>query len=56
MVINAVTLETEARLVDRHAEHGGVLRRIAISRAEPLGRLHGWRTAIPITQWVATKP
>jgi precorrin-6B C5,15-methyltransferase / cobalt-precorrin-6B C5,C15-methyltransferase len=56
MVVNAVTLETEVLLADLFARHGGSLRRIAIARAEPLGGLHGWRTALPITQWAATKP
>ena len=56
MVVNAVTLETEVRLADLFARHGGVLRHIAISRAEPLGRLHGWRAALPVTQWAVTKP
>jgi precorrin-6B C5,15-methyltransferase / cobalt-precorrin-6B C5,C15-methyltransferase len=56
MVVNAVALETEVRLSDLFARHGGALRRIAIARAEPLGRLHGWRAALPITQWAATKP
>jgi precorrin-6B C5,15-methyltransferase / cobalt-precorrin-6B C5,C15-methyltransferase len=56
LVVNAVALETEVLLADLFARHGGILRRIAIARAEPLGRLHGWRAALPITQWVATKP
>jgi precorrin-6Y C5,15-methyltransferase (decarboxylating) len=56
MVVNGVTLETEVLLADLYARRGGALRRIAIARAEPLGRLHGWRTALPITQWAATKP
>ena len=56
MVVSAVTLETEVRLADLFARHGGVLRHIAISRAEPLGRLHGWRPALPVTQWAVTKP
>jgi precorrin-6B C5,15-methyltransferase / cobalt-precorrin-6B C5,C15-methyltransferase len=56
MAVNAVTLETEVRLADLFARHGGALRRIAIARAEPLGGLHAWRTALPITQWAATKP
>jgi precorrin-6B C5,15-methyltransferase / cobalt-precorrin-6B C5,C15-methyltransferase len=56
LVINAVALETEALLLDLLARHRGALRRIAITHAEPLGRLHGWRAALPITQWVATKP
>jgi precorrin-6B C5,15-methyltransferase / cobalt-precorrin-6B C5,C15-methyltransferase len=56
LVVNAVALETETLLADLFARHGGALRRIAIARAEPLGRLHGWRAALPITQWAATKP
>ncbi len=56
LVVNAVTLETEALLVARHAALGGELIRIAISRAEPLGEKTGWRPAMPITQWLWTKP
>jgi len=56
LVVNAVTLETEVLLADLFARYGGSLRRIAIARAEPLGRLHGWRAALPVTQWAATKP
>jgi precorrin-6B C5,15-methyltransferase / cobalt-precorrin-6B C5,C15-methyltransferase len=55
-VVNAVTLETEALLLARHAALGGELLRMAISRAEPLGGKTGWRTAMPVTQWVWTKP
>ena len=50
------TLETEMRLADLFARHGGSLRRIAIARAEPLGGLHGWRAAMPVTQWAVTRP
>ncbi len=56
LVINAVALETETRLAELFAHHGGSLRRIAIARAERLGRLYGWRPAMPVTQWAATKP
>jgi precorrin-6B C5,15-methyltransferase / cobalt-precorrin-6B C5,C15-methyltransferase len=31
------------------------LRRIAISRADPVGGLTGWRPAMPVTQWSAVK-
>lgn len=51
LVANAVTLESEARLLDLHARHGGSLRRIAISRAAPVGPYRGWRSAMPVTQW-----
>ncbi len=56
IVVNAVTLETEALLLARHAELGGALTRIAIERAEPVGGLTAWRPAMPVVQWVAIKP
>ena len=56
LVVNAVTLETEALLVARHATLGGDLTRVEIARAEPVGRRHGWRPALPMTQWVWVKP
>jgi precorrin-6B C5,15-methyltransferase / cobalt-precorrin-6B C5,C15-methyltransferase len=37
LVVNAVTLATEALLIGRHATLGGDLIRIAITRAEPVG-------------------
>ena len=51
LVANAVTLESEALLLDLHARHGGCLRRIAIARAEPVGPFRGWKPAMPVTQW-----
>ena len=56
LVVNAVTLETEALLVARHAALGGELIRIAISRAGAVGDKTGWRPAMPVTQWVWVKP
>lgn len=56
LVINAVTLATEALLTERHAALGGELIRIAIARAEPLGGKTGWRPAMPVTHWSWTKP
>jgi precorrin-6Y C5,15-methyltransferase (decarboxylating) len=56
LVVNAVTLETEALLLARHAALGGELLRIAISRAEPLGGMSALRPALPVTQWVWRKP
>ena len=55
LVINAVTLESEALLLARHAAIGGTLTRIAIAHAEPLGSMTGWRSALPVTQWAWTK-
>ena len=56
LVVNAVTLETEALLLARHAALGGELIRIAIARADAVGQMTGWRPAMPVTQWLWTKP
>lgn len=56
LVVNAVTLETEALLLARHAAGGGELTRIAIARAEAIGSKSGWRPALPVTQWIWVKP
>jgi len=51
-----VTLETESMLIARHAALGGTLTRIGIARADAVGGKTCWRTALPVTQWVWTKP
>jgi len=56
IVANGVTLETEAALLARHAERGGTLTRIAVSRADHVGGRTGWRPAMPVIQWVWGKP
>jgi precorrin-6Y C5,15-methyltransferase (decarboxylating) len=56
LLINAVTLETETLLGTLHARHGGAMRRLAFSRLDRVGDMHGWRAAMPVTQWVVTKP
>jgi precorrin-6B C5,15-methyltransferase / cobalt-precorrin-6B C5,C15-methyltransferase len=56
LVVNAVTLETEALLAAKYARLGGELIRIAMSRAGEIGGKSGWRPALPVTQWIWTKP
>src|SRR5215470_18854346 len=56
LVVNAVTLETEALLLARHAAAGGELVRIAIARTDAIGGKRGWRPALPVTQWTWVKP
>ncbi|MCV2882712.1 precorrin-6y C5,15-methyltransferase (decarboxylating) subunit CbiE [Actibacterium sp. XHP0104] len=51
IVANAVTLESEALLIDSHQRHGGHLLRAELAEAAPLGRMRGWDRARPITQW-----
>jgi precorrin-6Y C5,15-methyltransferase (decarboxylating) len=55
LVANAVTLESEALLIALHAEHGGELVKISVQRAEPVGRLTGWRPSMTVTQWSLVK-
>ncbi|WP_235023822.1 precorrin-6y C5,15-methyltransferase (decarboxylating) subunit CbiE [Streptomyces sp. WAC05374] len=55
LVANTVTLESEALLADRYRRHGGELVRLAVAHAVPVGGFTGWRQAMPVTQWSATK-
>ncbi len=56
LVANAVTLESEARLGECFQRHGGELVRLQLARADRVGTMFGWRTAMPVTQWRARKP
>ena len=56
LVVNAVTLETEALLLAEHAGRGGELVRIGIARTAPVAGMTGWRPAMPVTQWSWHKP
>jgi precorrin-6Y C5,15-methyltransferase (decarboxylating) len=56
LVANVVTLEAVGRLVQFRRAHGGELTRLAISRAEPVGRLTAFRPMMDVTQYVGVKP
>lgn len=51
LVLNAVTLETEALVLDWSARVGGNLLRVELSEPAAIGRKRGWRAALPILQW-----
>lgn len=55
LVINAVTLETEALVLDWSACHGGTLLKVELSEPAAIGRKRGWRAALPILQWSVTR-
>ena len=55
LLMNGVTLETEALLAGWHANHGGRLMQYSVAEAEPLGRMRGWIAARPVTQWSVVK-
>ena len=56
LVANTVTIEGEAALARLQRDHGGEMVRLAVSRLSPVGKLHGWRPLMPVTQWQVTKP
>jgi precorrin-6Y C5,15-methyltransferase (decarboxylating) len=56
LVVNAVALETQARLLERHARQGGELCRIAIEVAAPLGEMTSLRPSIAVLQYRGRKP
>jgi precorrin-6B C5,15-methyltransferase / cobalt-precorrin-6B C5,C15-methyltransferase len=56
LVVNAISLETEARLADYFQQYGGELIRLQVARADRVGAMTGWRPAMPVTQWRVRKP
>ena len=59
LVVNSVTLETEAILLKAHEEHGGTLTRMEVHHTRPVGgedgRFSSWRPGNPIVQWTWVK-
>ncbi|WP_368184775.1 precorrin-6y C5,15-methyltransferase (decarboxylating) subunit CbiE [Aestuariibius sp. HNIBRBA575] len=50
LVANAVTLESEAVMIALHAKYGGELVKVSVQRAQPVGRLTGWKPSMTVTQ------
>jgi precorrin-6Y C5,15-methyltransferase (decarboxylating) len=55
LVVNAVTLESEAVLVHWRARCGGTLTRLSVAQAQPVGGFTGWKPAMPVTIWSVTR-
>lgn len=55
LVANAVTLQSEAALMQWRGQYGGDLTRLHIAQAQPLGEFDTWRQALPITVLDLTK-
>ncbi|MGY1839891.1 MULTISPECIES: precorrin-6y C5,15-methyltransferase (decarboxylating) subunit CbiE [unclassified Modestobacter] len=51
LVVNAVTLESEAVLAEWHGRCGGSLTRLSVAQAQPVGGFTGWKPAMPVTIW-----
>jgi precorrin-6Y C5,15-methyltransferase (decarboxylating) len=56
IVANAVTLETEAALLEARTRLGGTLLRLSLERLDTVGTMHAYRPAMTVTQWSAVKP
>ncbi len=55
LVVNAVTVQSEAVLADWHGRVGGELVRLSVQRGEPVGGFTGWKPAMPVTIWSVTR-
>lgn len=55
LVAHAVTLGSEALLLNIYTQYGGELTRLSIAKAKPVGPLFGWKASMPVTQWVYVK-
>ena len=58
LVVNAITVETQALLIQTRAWLGGTLTRIGIERLDMVGssHLHALRPAMAVLQWAVQKP
>ena len=56
LVANAVSLESERLIAGWFGHYGGELTRLSVERIVPVGGMHGWRPALPVTQWSVIKP
>ncbi|WP_457978958.1 precorrin-6y C5,15-methyltransferase (decarboxylating) subunit CbiE [Ectopseudomonas composti] len=56
LLANAVTIQSEAALVNFREQHGGELLRLTVAQAQPLGGFDTWRAALPITLLTVRKP
>ncbi len=58
LVANAVSLQSEARLIEYFQRHGGELTRLEVAKAgrAGTGSVFVWRPAAPIIQWRVRKP
>ena len=56
LVVNAVAIETQGKLIEWYERLGGELCRFSFESAAPLGSLHGLRPAMAVMQWRIVKP
>ncbi len=55
LVVNAVTVESEFKVLQWYDRCGGELIRIGIQRVGAIGSFLGWKPLAPVTQWAIVK-
>jgi precorrin-6Y C5,15-methyltransferase (decarboxylating) len=55
LVVNAVTVESEAVLLAWQAKQGGSLLRLSVQRTAPVGGFTGWKPMTSLTIWSVTR-
>ncbi|MCV7289705.1 precorrin-6y C5,15-methyltransferase (decarboxylating) subunit CbiE [Mycolicibacterium wolinskyi] len=55
LVVNAVTVESEALVAQWYSKEGGELRRYQHYQGGAVGGFTAWRPALPVTQWSVVK-
>lgn len=55
LVVNAVTVESEAVVAAWYGRLGGDLVRLSVQRGSPVGGFTGWRAMMPVTVWSITR-
>jgi precorrin-6Y C5,15-methyltransferase (decarboxylating), CbiT subunit len=55
LVVNAVTVESEFKVLQGHDRYGGELIRIGVQRVGAIGSFQGWKPLAPVTQWAVVK-
>ncbi|WP_369132507.1 precorrin-6y C5,15-methyltransferase (decarboxylating) subunit CbiE [Modestobacter sp. I12A-02662] len=55
LVVNAVTVESEALLAQWRTRVGGELTRLSVAHAQPVGSFTSFKPALPVTIWSVTR-
>lgn len=56
IVVNAVTVDTEALLFAAQQKYGGTLTRLSLQHLDTIGNMRAFRPARTVTQWATVKP
>ena len=55
LVVNVVTLESQALLLELYLQYGGDISQLEIKRVEQIGNSTIWKPFTPVTQWSIEK-